>query len=438
MLFSKQLGMDSRPGSRMAASGQRQSVFEALPVPMEDHVRKRVVSAPAWSTQITRKQAVVGKLLEDVSMNKVLNGVRGEHEDRMFVPDDSVKAGSQPKRAPDFSRTLGRETRLSGSRLAASPPSCIEFIAPEAVAKAERLTRPSSPQPIRLGKQVSRSKATNGFLLLDGSMRKLAIGSKGGDPGPYQDVTSVLTQSVTRQRLRQVDMSRSLGRDGAKSGSRMSAMGTNEGHWRPTRIPSLSLTRPRTSPGNIPWEKQTTRQQAVVGKLLLDQAMNKVLNGASRQGGAEHYDTDSSYFARRLVSTDMRKQTDRLTAVYGKLLNDQSYNALRSASAGREQPSSAARREAARRRTRGEDKQQASGMSASSKVEWAYAVPSGQYPSQGSGYLSVEKAMPVIRFDDQIGRVEHYRAGLRTGQAPPMGAAKRTDLLSSAADHLFR
>ncbi|KAJ1626267.1 hypothetical protein T492DRAFT_1033778 [Pavlovales sp. CCMP2436] len=223
-----------------------------------------------------------------------------------------------------------------------------------------------------------------------------------------------------------------LGRtEGAHTGSRMAAMGSNEGHWRATKSPSLSLTRPRSSPAGAPWEKQTTRQQA----------MDRLINGHGAHGGADFYNTAAAYeYLRRApMKVDMSKQTDRLTAVTGKLLDDKSFVLLMRASSESAALSSKSRQSAERRRIRGE-MWQASELSSSANVERPSSSPSG--PSEGTPLSHsaslVAAHMSVQNFADQIGRVPHHNAGIRSAGALPAGAPKRSDLLSSAADHLFR
>ncbi|KAG8469804.1 hypothetical protein KFE25_006259 [Diacronema lutheri] len=400
----------------------------------------------------------MGKLLKDQTMNKLLKnfGSRGESEDRMYLPDDSVKAGSHVPRVASFDRALGREVPmgLSGSRLSAPSASNAMFITPEAVTQAERLTRPSAPSGVSMARQLPRAKATTGYLLLNDSMRKLALGPRADGPEAYEGLVrdTMLTPSITRPSLTRshIDFSRTVGRGGRRSGARLAAMSTGEGHWRPTKVPSIALTRPRSNSSGVGWEKQITRQQAVTGKLLEDQAINKFLNGAGAQGGADFYDADDSYFRRKPSVPDLSRQTDRLTAVSGKLLNDRSYNALMRASNLAHDSaalSSATRRNAARRRVRGEEARRASALAAggggSDDRAMSFAKPDGMRLSTSPSAISAtsglrETAMPVFRFSEQLGRVPHHRTGLRSAGAPPVGAAKRADLLAHATDHLFR
>jgi hypothetical protein len=428
------------------------SIFEALPVPMEQQIRKRTISHPSWDKQITRQQAVVGKLLEDQQMNKFLFGTRGDSEDRMYVPDLSVKAGTHAVRSVNFARAIGRADAMKGSALASPPAIDSNFIAPDSVLAAERLTRPTGPRGIAMSRQISRSKATTGHLLLDDSTRNLAKGAKPDESRIVQEggaaSDTMLNPSITRRRSAtgHHDFSRSLGRnDPARSGSRLSAAAATGVYWRATKIPNASLIRPSSSPTGVAWEKQINRQQAVVGKLLEDHAMNKFLNGAGAQGGADFYDADDSYFRRAPPVPNLSRQTDRLTAVSGKLLEDRSYAQLMHAAnrAHDQNLFSAARRSAHRRRARGDEKRQASAIGAYSHESLVRpsSSPSEHFSgAYGGGALARESgsAIGVQRFGDQIGRVPFHRAGQRSAAAPSVGAAKRSDLLSSGSDHLFR
>lgn len=443
------------------------SVFEALPPPAEAQIRRRTVTPPAWGKQTTRQQGVIGKLLEDQAMNKFLNGTGNQAEDRFYVPDPNVKAGSFEPHTMHFSKYMGRDVPIAstGSRLAASSMRLDgrsdATTDPEGLRSAERVVRPRTTDAVRISRQLPRNKAVQGHLLQDTAMRQLLSSgatskkaSAGAGPdGAYDGIVNDTMHTPGPHRPRpavgHVDMSRSVGRDhSGLSGSRLAANGTTLNHWRATKPASIALTRPRSVKSGVGWDKQISRQQAVVGKLLEDQAMNKFLNGAGAQGGADFYDADDSIIRRATSSVPhFSKQTDRLTAVSGKLLEDRSVAVLSRAAAGGDgqRPLSKSRQSAERRRMRGEDRRRASTPSASAEPSMAaggYGAASygGGTSSYGTHHVDsfLEPRVKGVRsFGGQVGRVPFHSSGQRNASGLQVAAPMKVDLLRPESDHLF-
>mmetsp|Transcript_2513 Transcript_2513/g.5301 ORF Transcript_2513/g.5301 Transcript_2513/m.5301 type:complete len:322 (-) Transcript_2513:100-1065(-) len=142
-------------------------------------------------------------------------------------------------------------------------------------------------------KQLWRDKAVQGKLLEDAQMTRVLTG-KGGNAVLDQDATWVPDQSKLshfRDHGVVADFGQQLGRiDLARLGSRSTADGARESHWRPEKPASIALTKPRVPSSGVQFAKQTTREQGVTGKLLEDMAMTRFLVGTGGANGHEYYD----------------------------------------------------------------------------------------------------------------------------------------------------
>jgi hypothetical protein len=114
-------------------------------------------------------------------------------------------------------------------------------------------------KPVNVGiafeKQITRKEAVYGKLLSDVAMTKMLLGANWGQGGRegYDGATDTMTKPL--------------------------------------------ITRPRSASVGVPFAKQITRKEAVVGKLLTDVAMTRMLLGADwSQGGGDAADPDLDTF----------------------------------------------------------------------------------------------------------------------------------------------
>ena len=130
-----------------------------------------------FAKQITRKTAVQGKLLEDISMTRMLLGSH-ETNDLVYAPNEKILSHSRNLGAArSFNTQLGRiDLHRVGTRAAAEGMRLSKW-RPEAP-PCDKLTRPSSASSgVHFSQQTTRRQDVNGKLLEDIAMTRFLFGA---------------------------------------------------------------------------------------------------------------------------------------------------------------------------------------------------------------------------------------------------------------------
>lgn len=191
-----------------------------------------------FSKQITRKQAVMGKLLEDNAMVRVLRGASSN--DMVYDPNIDAQSHSHNLGAVRrFGDVMGRiDIHRSGTRSAAQGvfPSNWRPTAPP----NDGSTRPSSASSgVAFNKQITRKQDVNGKLLENLAMTRFLFGVTGNGPEYYEKAYDSMTKPLhTSNRPRvghgQHRFRQQSGRVPlARSGTRAAANGIFPSHWEP-------------------------------------------------------------------------------------------------------------------------------------------------------------------------------------------------------------
>ncbi|KAL3915022.1 MAG: hypothetical protein SGPRY_007405 [Prymnesium sp.] len=200
---------------------------------------------PAWAQspfqkQITRNQALIGKLLEDNTLVRVLRGAQTGVE-----VYDPAKYGSLSHHlntsghVRQFGSVVGRiDLSKAGSRSAAAGAKPSMWF-PTAPAKDD-LTRPASASSgIAFDKQITRKQDVNGKLLEDNTMALFLFGSAGKGPEYYEKAHDTLTKPLNvshrpRPGTGQQTFSKQIGRlPFNRAGSRAASEGCCTSYWEP-------------------------------------------------------------------------------------------------------------------------------------------------------------------------------------------------------------
>ena len=191
-----------------------------------------------FTKQTSRRQAVMGKLLEDNIMCRVLTGASSN--DMAYEPKFEAQShATKPGRVRRFGDIVGRlELHKSGTRAAASGtfPSNWRPVSPpnDAITK-----RGSASCGVAFERQITRKQDVNGKLLENLAMTRFLFPAAGGGPEIYDKAYDSMMQPLMvahRQRIGrgQHTFSRQTGRLPLhRSGTRAAANGVFPSHWEP-------------------------------------------------------------------------------------------------------------------------------------------------------------------------------------------------------------
>jgi len=237
---------------------------QATPAPLEKQTSKGVGGAkgakgaktipaylqPPFAKQITRTQAINGKLLEDNTMVRVLRGASSN--DIVYEPQARAQSHSRDLGAVRrFGDVIGRiEMSKAGTRSAAqgSFPSNWRPTAPP----KDTITRPSSASSgVAFQRQITRKQDVNGKLLENIAMTRFLFGGAGNGPEYYDKAFDSMLQPLhvshrPRVGSGQQAFSKQVGRLSlARCGTRAAADGTFPSHWEPGMGYSETIPRAR-------------------------------------------------------------------------------------------------------------------------------------------------------------------------------------------------
>jgi len=193
---------------------------------------------PPFAKQISRRQAVNGKLLEDNTMVRVLRGATSNdmvYDIKYNAQSHTHDLGSVRK----FADVVGRiELSRSGTRSAAQGtfPSNWRPTAPP----NDTSTRPSSASSgVAFNKQITRKQDVNGKLLEDSAITRLLFASQATGPEYYEKAhDTIMEPNLVSNRPKvghgQHRFKAQTGRVPlARSGTRAAANGIFPSHWEP-------------------------------------------------------------------------------------------------------------------------------------------------------------------------------------------------------------
>jgi len=204
-----------------------------------EQVKKVALHAQSpFAKQITRRQAVMGKLLEDNIMCRVLRGASSN--DITYDPKFDCQSHAQEiGRVRRFGDIVGRiELSKSGTRSAASGsyPSNWRPTAPP----SDEMTRPSSASSgVAFQRQITRKQDVNGKLLENLAMTRFLFGVEGNGPEYYEKAYDSMHQPLSVSHRPRVGngqhrFTRQSGRLPLnRSGTRAAANGVFPSHWEP-------------------------------------------------------------------------------------------------------------------------------------------------------------------------------------------------------------
>ena len=199
---------------------------------------------PAWAQQpfqkqITRNQALIGKLLEDNTLVRVLRGASSQD----VVYDTKHEAQSHNLNTSghvrQFGNVIGRiELSKAGSRAAAAGSKPSNWF-PQAPPK-DHLTRPASATSgVAFERQITRRQDVNGKLLEDNAMTRFLFGQMGNGPEYYEKAMDSLMKPLNvshrpKVGVGQHNFTRQAGRlPLSRAGSRSAAEGSQPSYWEP-------------------------------------------------------------------------------------------------------------------------------------------------------------------------------------------------------------
>jgi len=205
---------------------------------------------PPFAKQITRTQAINGKLLEDNTMVRVLRGASSN--DVIYDPKFAAQSHSRDLGAVRrFGDIIGRVSEGKvGTRAAAqgSFPSNWRPTAPP----NDTMTRPASASSgVAFQRQITRKQDVNGKLLENIAMTRFLFGSAGKGPEYYERAFDSLMNPLhisNRPRVGngQQVFSKQVGRMPLnRTGTRSAADGTFPSHWEPGMGYSETIPKPK-------------------------------------------------------------------------------------------------------------------------------------------------------------------------------------------------
>jgi len=192
-----------------------------------------------FQKQITRNQALIGKLLEDNTLVRVLRGA----ETSVDVYDTNYDFQSHNQNTMghvrQFGNVVGRiDLSKAGSRAAAAGTKPSNWF-PAAPPK-DSLTRPASASSgVAFNKQITRRQDVNGKLLEDNSMTRFLFGQMGNGPEYYEKAMDSLMRPLNVSHRPKIgtgqhSFGKQVGRlPFSRAGSRSSAEGSQPSYWEP-------------------------------------------------------------------------------------------------------------------------------------------------------------------------------------------------------------
>ena len=203
---------------------------------------------PPFMKQISRVQAINGKLLEDNTMVRVLRGTSSN--DIVYEPNYRAQSHSRDLGAVRrFGDIVGRlETSKVGTRAAAqgSFPSHWRPLAPP----KDDMTRPASASSgVRFERQITRKQDVNGKLLENITMTRMLFADQQGGPEYYEKAHGSLMQPLATSHVKRIGVGqhkfmRQMGRLPLhRTGTRSAAQGVYPSHWEPGMGYSESIPR---------------------------------------------------------------------------------------------------------------------------------------------------------------------------------------------------
>ena len=227
------------PGGTAAAGGGTKTKKRGVPMYLREPFAK----------QITRTQAINGKLLEDNTMVRVLRGASSN--DVVYEPNYRAQSHSRDLGAVRrFGDIVGRlEPHKVGTRAAASGsfPSHWRPLSPP----KDTITRPASASSgVAFQRQITRKQDVNGKLLENITMTRMLFAENGGGgPEYYEDAHGSMMKPLATSHIRRIGIgqhkfTRQMGRlPFNRTGTRAAAQGTFPSHWEPGMGYSESIPR---------------------------------------------------------------------------------------------------------------------------------------------------------------------------------------------------
>ncbi|KAL1507604.1 hypothetical protein AB1Y20_007223 [Prymnesium parvum] len=226
-------------GPRAQSAPPRRGLRDSPGSPKKD--KKDV---PAWaqspfSKQITRNQALIGKLLEDNTLVRVLRGANATVDAYDANYHSQSHYPNTMGHVRHFGNVVGRiELHKAGTRAAAAGTRPSNWF-PTAPPK-DNLTRPSSASSgVSFEKQITRKQDVNGKLLEDNTMSLFLFGRAGKGPEYYDKAYDSLTKPVKvshrpRPGSGHHNFNKQVGRlPFGRDGSRSAADGHAASFWEP-------------------------------------------------------------------------------------------------------------------------------------------------------------------------------------------------------------
>lgn len=224
-----------------AASGSRRGP-RGKPMTQKDRDKLPAYAREPFQKQITRKEAVVGKLLEDVQMNRMLRGTHASGAaDIMYDPNFESQSSSRNLGAVrQFGSQVGRlEPHRTGTRAAADgtfPSHWYPTGAPN-----DSLSRPASASSgIKFEKQITRKQDVNGKLLEDIPMTRFLFGANmQSGPETYENAFDSMMKPLPTSDKKRIGQGQHSFRKQAgriplnRQGTRAAADGIYPSHWEP-------------------------------------------------------------------------------------------------------------------------------------------------------------------------------------------------------------
>jgi hypothetical protein len=224
-------------------SADAQTSSAAPPPSSQPASKKKKEGIPAYMQQpfmkqITRSQAINGKLLEDNTMVRVLR--EASSNDIVYDPKQTAHSHYRNIGAVRrFGDIIGRvQENKTGARAAASGsfPSNWRPTAPP----NDAMTRPASASSgVAFNRQITRKQDVNGKLLENIAMTRFLFGSAGAGPEVYENAHDTMMGPLHVSHRPRVGsgqhvFAKQIGRPPLnRTGTRAAADGTFPSHWEP-------------------------------------------------------------------------------------------------------------------------------------------------------------------------------------------------------------
>ena len=212
------------------------------PMTQKDREKLPAYAREPFQKQITRKEAVVGKLLEDIQMNRMLRGTHASGAaDIIYDPNFESQSSSRDLGAVrTFGSQVGRlDMHRAGTRAAADgtfPNHWFPTKPPN-----DEFTRPASASSgIKFEKQITRKQDVNGKLLEDIPMTRFLFGANMVQgPEHYDNAYDSMMRPLPTSDKKRIGHGQHSFRKQAgriplnRQGTRAAADGIFPSHWEP-------------------------------------------------------------------------------------------------------------------------------------------------------------------------------------------------------------